>query len=478
MLDDREAPYAGLKEILTMAGPIVLASISITTMGVVDTAMVGHLGKNELAGVGSASLWAFTLATFFIGTVGCVGTFVSQCVGKGDLPSCARYAWQGIHLSLATCVIAAIAYPFASSLFGAMPHDPGVRQVEVEYFEVRMAGFFLMPLQAALAAFFNAISRPMVSMFASISANILNAILAYCLIFGAFGFPEMRCAGAAWATNVALLMQCVFLMVVFLGPGMHETYGTRRAMSIEWVKLRELLRIGWGGGLAFLLDLFTWSIFTSVIVGGVSASALAAHNVAVQVMSVSFMPAVGVNNAIAPIVGQWIGRGNIARAKSRTYTAMRITMVYMFLMGVVFASFGGPIIAYGFNDDPEVIRLGKTILILAAIFQTFDAINIVIMGALRGAGDTRWTAIMMTSFALSVFLPLAYVLSRYADMGAPGAWIGATVYVIGLSLFFFMRWHGEKWRHIQIFDAGRGVGGVDDVDSVDVVDEVEKPRVV
>ena len=435
-----------------MAGPVVLASLSITVMGVVDTMMVGHLGKTELAAVGSAGLWSFTFATFFIGLVGCVGTFVAQCVGKEDFQNCARYTWQGIHLSIATYVIAAVLLPFSATLFSMMPHEASVQQVEADYFRVRMYGFGLMPLQAALAAFFNAVNKPKVSMFASIAANIINAFLDYALIFGKFGFPELREEGAAWATNASLFTQCAFLMAVFLGQKLHTRYQTRDAWQFDLAKMRELIRIGWGGGAGFLLDLFTWSLFTSVIVGAVGENALAAHNAAIQIMAISFMPAVGVNHAIAPIVGQWIGRGDIARAKARTYTAMRMTMVYMFIMGVLFATFGKFLIG-AFNNHPEVVSTGATILILAAIFQTFDAINIVIMGALRGAGDTRWTAIMMTTFAFTVFLPVAWFLSRILGWGAMGAWIGATVYVIGLSFFFFLRWRGEKWRHIQIFDA-------------------------
>jgi Na+-driven multidrug efflux pump len=167
----------------------------------------------------------------------------------------------------------------------------------------------------------------------------------------------------------------------------------------------------------------------------------------------SFLPALGLNQAIAAIVGQWIGRKDVPRAKARTYTAMRLAVAYMTFVGVTLAVFGGPLIRIAFSQNPEVIQLGWILLILCAAFQGFDAVNIVLFGALRGVGDTRW--MMWATFlgGYLVFLPVALVLAFVLGWGAIGAWLGATVYIVLLSGVVFLRFRGEGWRSVRIFES-------------------------
>ena len=168
-------------------------------------------------------------------------------------------------------------------------------------------------------------------------------------------------------------------------------------------------------------------------------------------MHVSFMPAVGLNQGIAPIVGQWIGAGDIRRAKLRTYTAIKLATGYMLFMGIFFALFGGLLIEWIFSKDPQVISLGHRLLILAAIFQAFDATNIVCSGALRGAGDTRYMMWVTFLMAYTIFLPLALIFSFPMGGEAYGAWIAATIFIILLSFVLFRRFYGERWANINIF---------------------------
>lgn len=288
-------------------------------------------------------------------------------------------------------------------------------------------------------------------MRAAIEANTLNVVLNYVLIFGKLGFPAWGIAGAAAATVISMTVQAALLQWIFLSKPLDAQFGTRRAFAIDFVRIRELLRIGLPAGLTLLIDVANWSIFTSHVVGRFGATALAAHNASIQFMHVAFMPALGLNQGIAAIVGQHMGRGDIPRAKARTYTAMRIAIGYMVLVGLVFGLFGGGLIRTCFSKEPEVVALGHVLLVLAAVFQGFDAINIVCYGALRGAGDTRWMLYATFVAAYCVFLPLAGLLAWRLGLGAIGAWIGAAIYIVGLSGVVFRRFHGERWRHIRIF---------------------------
>lgn len=461
LIDDTEPRWTGLQEILRMAGPAIVAQLSWVIMQFIDTAMVSRLGTNQLAAVGSAGLWSWVVVSFFIGLLSCVSTFVSQSIGRGQSQDCARYAWQGVYLALGTALVGFALVPIARPFFQSMGHEPGVTEYELQYFQLRLLGFFLLPWQAVLAGFFLGINRPRIPMVAAIFANMINIGLGYSLIFGRFGFPRLEVRGAAIAMMVALSIQCVLLQAIYLSQPLRAEFGTHTAWKIDLHRMGELVRIGWGAGITWMLDVITWGVFTSFIVGKSGSNALAAHNCAISVMQVSFQLAIGLNQSIAPIVGRWIGKGRIDRAKARTYTATRLAVGYMFAMGIVFAVFGKGLLVLAFRANPEVATIGHYLLIMAAIFQGFDAVTIVMSGALRGAGDTKWQALVMGTAAYFVFLPLAFVLGRTLEWGAFGAWVGATIYIISLSGVFYYRFAGEKWRHIEIFAQKKDPGGAD-----------------
>jgi MATE family multidrug resistance protein len=443
---------------MTMSWPIILGSVSYTVMEFFDKWMVAKLGTEPLAAVGSSGLWSFTLSTLFLGIVGCVSVFAAQSLGRDRKEDCARYAWQGIYLSIAAGLLTLLLWPLSGPLFRSMHHGEVVQGLELSYFRIRLLGYIPMAWTTALAAFFQAVNRPRVPMWTAVVANINNLVFNYLLIFGKFGFPALGISGAAISTVMSQTLQLVLLQAVFTGPSFHREFRTRSAWRFDPALLRQLIRIGLPSGTSMFLDIFNWGIFTSYVVGRFGDVSLAAHNVAITFMQVCFMPAVAVNQGIAAIVGQWVGRGDIPRAKARTYTAIRLAMTYMTCMGLIFALFGGRLIESMFSHDPGVIQLGHRLLILAAIFQAFDAVNIICMGALRGAGDTRWIMWLMFIGAYLFFLPLALVLAFPMQGGAFGAWIGATIYIILLSGVLFARFHGAKWRHIDIFRDGGGAG--------------------
>lgn len=454
-----EPRWAGLSEVLAMTIPLSLGSMSFAIMRFVDTAMVSRLpGDAPLAAVGTAGLATFTLATFFVGVVGCVGTFVAQSYGRGEHENCARYTWQGIYVALAAGAAVLVFWPLAGPMFRLMPHSDEVTRLELTYFRVRLFGFVFISWQAGLSGFFQGVKRPWIPMYAALCANAVNVVLDYLLIFGHFGFPRWEIGGAALATVIAQGVHVAIMQAVFLSKSSHAQYGSRTAYAIDWVKTRELLRIGWPGGLSLFLDLVNWSVFTLLIVGCFGDVALAAHNAAIQFAHLSFLPALGLNQAIAAIVGQWIGRKDVPRAKARTYTAMRLAVGYMTVVGVTLAVFGKPLIHVAFSQNPEVIQLGRILLIVCAAFQGFDAVNIVLFGALRGVGDTRWMMWTTVLGGYLFFLPVALALAFALGWGAIGAWVGATAYIILLSGIVFRRFHGEGWRSVRIFQRDMAVG--------------------
>ena len=446
----RQSQGAARREVLYMALPMIVAMASSTVMHFVDSWMVSRVGTSEIAAVAPAGAWVFILIGFLIGLLSCTSTFVGQSFGAGNYRDCARYAWQGVYISLVLGGAAILLWPTAPALFAAVGHGAEVQQREVIYFQVRLFSITGLTMSVALGSFFQAVSRPRIPMVVVILANVVNAVLDYVLIFGKLGFEPMGIRGAAIATVIASSIQGLIMLAVFLTPSFNEKFSSRRTAQWDWHRIGRLFNIGWAAGLNFALDVASWSVFTNFLVGRLGDIPLAASNIANQIMHLSFMPTFGLSMATTALAGQWIGRNEFGEAKRRTYIALKIAMAYMFTMGMLFLLFRRQLISF-FRNDPEVVAIGSSILIVAAVFQIFDAIAIVTRGALKGAGDTRWVAAFTVGYAWLVFLPASYLMAFKLGLGAVGAWMGAAVYIFCLALTLLWRYHSDRWRTIDIF---------------------------
>jgi MATE family multidrug resistance protein len=450
---EKENRWVGLREVMGMSGPIILGSLSYTIMRFVDQIVVSRLGTEALAALGSSGIWAYVLGCFIFEVIGCVSTFVSQSFGRGDTKQCSQYAWQGVYLSVFAGVLSFAFWPFAGSLFGLMGHSPEVTRLEAQFFQILLFGYPAIAWITSLASFFQSVGRPGVPVYVSIAANVINLTLNIVFVFGLLGFPKMGMAGSALGTVIAQWIQALILHAVFLNKHFNSHFQSRSTYALDVRRLVELVRVGFFSGLTILMDVGNWAIFTSFIVGHFGDVSLASHNAAIMFMHLCFMPALAMNQGICAIVGQYIGRKDYDTAVARVYTAMKITIVFMFLAGVIFGTYGKTLISIFFSADPEVIDLGHKLLLLAAFFEAFDAINIITLGALRGAGDTARVALITFVFAYLFFLPLSIFLAFGCGMKTVGAWLGATVYVVLLSGILYRRFKSGRWKEIRIFSS-------------------------
>jgi multidrug resistance protein, MATE family len=185
------------------------------------------------------------------------------------------------------------------------------------------------------------------------------------------------------------------------------------------------------------------------VIGRISTMGLAASEVTLRFMSLSFMPIVGMSIAATTLVGQYIGSKEVRFAVRSGRSAMKLGLVYTAALAVLFAVFPDKLIAL-INSDPEVIRTGTPILRLAAVFQVFDGVGIISAGCLRGAGDTLWTMLVGIAYVWGMFVPLAYVGAIVLGRGVLGAWMGITVYIIVLGVTFLLRFRSGKWQKMSI----------------------------
>lgn len=446
----RPPSQTGLREILRLALPIVASMASATVASFVDTWMVALRGTTEVAAAMPAGVTAYTLTALPFGITQCVSTFTAQALGRGSPEEGAAFAWQGLYLSLVAGIAYLVLWPVAPTFFSLFGHEPEVVVLEVEYFHVRLWGIGLSVAVGALNGFFYGIHRPVVSLVAMVVGNVANIVLCYMFVFGKLGAPALGLSGAALAFVLSFVVQFIVLFGAFLSPACHSEFSTRSAWRLVWSRLRQLLRIGWPAGVQQAIDVLSWGVLIILMVGRFGKEQLAASNIAIQYMIVSFMPGLGLAQALTALVGRYIGEENPTVAEQRVYEGLFLAIAYMALMGMVYFFFPVPLLSV-FTTDPTVIRMGSTILLCAAVFQVFDAMNVTFAGALRGAGDTHGVAWITVALLVIVFAPLSLGTVAFTNLQSVGPWLAGTAYTVCLGLALWWRFARGQWQGIDIF---------------------------
>jgi MATE family multidrug resistance protein len=443
---------AGLREILHLALPIIASMASATVMGFIDTWMVALVGTTEVAAAMPAGIIAYTLTALPLGIAQCVSTFTAQALGRGTPEEGSAFAWQGLYLSVAVGIVCFVLWPAAPGFFSLFGHDPEVVALEVVYFRVRLWAVGIAVAVGALNGFFYGIHRPLIPLIAMVVDNIVNVVLCYVLIFGKLGAPALGLTGAALAFVLSYAVQVTVLLWAFLSEVVHRQFSTRTAWQWAWPRFRQLVHIGWPAGMQSAVDVLGWGVLIVLMVGRFGKEQLAASNITIQYMTISFMPGIGLAQALTALVGRYIGEGRVELAVQRVHETLFLALSYMVLMAVLYWTCREPFIAF-FNTDPVVIRAGSNILLCAALFQVFDGMGYTFAGALRGAGDTHWTAGITVALLLGVFAPLSLGAVVFTDLQSLGPWLAGTVYVILLGLSLWWRFTQGTWQRINIFAA-------------------------
>jgi MATE family multidrug resistance protein len=443
------------RELFTLALPIIGLTVTRMLMSFIDFAMVSPLGTQAQAAISPASILVFTIACIGMGVAQAVQTFVAQADGRGQPEQAGAYAWQSFYVA-AVCGL--LTYPLAATTpvwFGWLAalgqHGAAVRDMEIQYVEVAL--WFVAPsiVCAGLDAFFSGVQKPRISLIAALVSLGVNGCGNWLLIYGKLGFPRLGIRGAAIATVIGWCCRAAVLFAALLLPDYDARYKTRRSFAFCWEKMRDLLRIGGPTSVQWLVDIGSWVVFMVLMMPPFGVAAMAATNVGLQYMHLSFMPAVGVGIALCSQVGFAIGAGRPDQAVQRTRIALRVTVGYMGAVGLLFLLARRPL-TWLFNADPAVMDAGGWVLMWAAIFQVFDAMGITFMNALRGAGDTRWPAVATFIMCWGVFVGGGYAVSRcLPQYGLNGPWFTCTSYIVLLGVLLWWRWNAGAWRKLRLF---------------------------
>ena len=452
---DRRA--GGVRDVASAAWPVVFSMLSFTAMGVVDTLFVAQLGRDPLAGAALGHLATMLTGALLLGGLRGVNIVVAQAVGAGELAMATRAGWAGAIVALVAGLGILALAPFASLVAALFGGNVAVQEHAATTFAIRAWGAPAWLMLTAIGQAMQGRGDTRTPMVANVGANLLNVALDALLVFGWQGVviggvtvgavPAMGVAGAAWATSISLGLG---------GLGLLLEFWRRRGWARPGVaEFRALLVVGLPIGVRFLLDFGGWATLTALL-ARVGAAEVAATQVAIRVISVSFLPGFGISEAASMLVGQAVGAGDDERARRVFRSAAGLAVSIMAAFAVVFALWPVPILA-AFAADDEVLAIGRNLLLWAAAFQVFDALCVVAMGALGGAGDTRfvmWAVIVGTWL---VQVPLGWWLGVKLGYGAAGVWAAVAVECAVKAAIFGERWRRGGWRGRAVVQrAGEG----------------------
>ena len=430
---------------LALATPIVLAELGWMAMGIVDTMMVGRQANSAVA-IGAVSLGSilyYVVAIFGTGLMLGLDTLVSRSYGAGDLEDAHRSLVNGVYISLVMAPLLMALVWLWGPILRPLKIDPSVLNQALPYLHALDWSTFPLLLYFVFRRYLQGINLVKPVMFSLISANVLNALCNWTLIYGHFGFRAMGTVGSGWATCVGRTYMAGILMVYCVYYDLRYKTGLLAASRKPHLpRVWKLIRLGFPAAMQLGFEVGVFAAVT-MLVGKLGAVSLASNQIALNTASFTYMVPLGIGSAAAVRVGRAIGRRDPDAASRAGWTALVLGAGFMACMSIAFWLAPRYIVRL-YSPDPVVISAAIRLLLVAAFFQLFDGLQAVATGALRGAGDTRTPMICSVIFYWLVGLPLGYFLCFQLGWGVAGLWAGLCValILIGSTLLYL-------WRHTE-----------------------------
>ena len=435
---------------LRLALPLVFAELGWMFMGIVDTVMVGRLPNSAIA-IGATGLGETLynmLAIFAAGLLLGMDTFVAQAFGREDLQDARRTLINGLALALLIAPLRRLLVlgcpplmrQFGISLELVGPMTPFLRALNW--------GSLPLLIYFALRRYLQAVNVVRPITFALVSANVINLVGDWALIYGHLGMPAMGIVGSGWSTCFSRVYLAVVLLITLVWvESRRKAQAWKGTFHLELKRMLELLRLGIPAATQILFEIGALAV-AATMCARLGPMALAGHEIALTCAALTFMVPLGISSAAAVRVGQEIGRGDPVAARRAGWSAIILGAGFMTCSAIVFVSFSKALAGI-FSPDPEVIRVGSTLLLVAAAFQLFDGIQVCTTGALRGSGDTRTPMLANLGAYWLIGLPLAFLLGFRLRWGALGVWLGLCLGLILIGSGLLLVWHNQRLKQVE-----------------------------
>lgn len=441
--------YRESKFTLSLGIPVAGAQLAQIAMQVVDTLMAGNYSGTDLAAVAIGTSIFMPVLMLCVGTLMAVNPIVAQLVGARENRLIGKNLRQGLWLSLLLSIPAFIMLRNAMPLMHIMGLEQEVIQIANGYLHAVSwglpAAFGFMTLR-----FFNeALGATRPPMFITIIGLGFNVLSNYTLIYGNWGMPELGGVGAGWATSIVFWVMFITISIFTFFRKQYRKYQLLKDVRLPEIPfLREILRIGIPNGISSAMEVTLFSV-TALLMGSIGTVAVAGHQIAINIASVTFMVALGLSTAITVRVGHATGRKQPKRARFTGFSGMLLTTGFMGMMALLIIIFPEQLAGL-YTDEADILSIAAQLLILAAVFQVSDGLQVSGLAALRGLKDTKIPMYVNFIAYWIIGIPLGYLLGIYLEVGPAGLWFGLIAGLTSAALMHCARFYFLSRKQMEL----------------------------
>lgn len=408
----------------------MLSQLSHVMVGVTDSIMVGHVGASSLAAASLANVIFNLLMLFGIGVSYAITPLVATAHGENDTTKISDTLRHGLMIAFVNGLILIGIVLLCRPLLYHIGQPADVVQLAIPYLSI--LAFSLMPVLIfqSFRQFAEGLSNTRIAMIIMLGSVVLNVLLNYVLIYGYAGFPALGLNGAGWGSLISRMMMMVVIASYIYFAKQFSMYRAGLAVGNYSKKLfHRLLNIGIPAGMQFIFEVAAFD-FSAIMMGWLGTNTLAAHQIAINLATISYMTTSGLASAATIRVSNELGKRNFKKLKDVAYTLILIALAFMTLWAIVFI-LGRNFLPTIYIDNLDVIVIASPLVVIAGFFQLSDGAQVVCTGALRGLQDVKMPTVFIFIAYWIIGLPLGYLLAFKAGLGSTGIWYGL---LIGLTL--------------------------------------------
>ncbi|HHY12108.1 MAG TPA: MATE family efflux transporter [Firmicutes bacterium] len=436
-------------QIINLALPALIEQTLMTLVSMADMIMVGRLGPWAITAVGLSNQPMFVAMSVFIALNVGATALVARFVGAGEPEEASKVARQALMIAVIMgFILAVIGLSSAGGILHFMGAEEDVIGPGTEYLRVVCMGLPVWAVSISLTAALRGAGDTRTPMTVNIVANLVNVVGNYLLIYGHLGLPRLGVKGAGVATTISRAVACALMLSKVIKGDKVIKISRGDSFKFDSGIIKRILNVGIPAALEQVVMRSGQMTFAR-IVSSFGTITYAAHQIAINIEGFSFTPGFSFSIASTTLVGQCLGAKNPDRAERVGWEAVRIGAFTGIATGIVYFFFG-KYFAYLYTDDATVMALAAGALKIIALVQPFMLSNFILMGGLRGAGDTRWTLYITMAGFWGLRVVTAYLLAIKMGMGLYGAWIGMALDMVGRATLAGLRFRAGGWKHTRV----------------------------
>jgi multidrug resistance protein, MATE family len=438
------------KETIHLAWPLVITQVGHIITGMVDNIFLGMIGPTEqAAGILSNNLYVLLLV-FGIGVSYASTPLVAGAHERNDVMQKASLFKNSLVLNIVVATACFVILFFSSGTLRFMQQPADVAELAIPFYNILIFSIIPVSVFFTCKQYCEGLSNTRMALIISIAGNLLNCFLNYFMIFGKFGFPEMGYLGAAWASFIArFFMAVMFLVIVFSFAKTKEIKAVYNKVKVNWEDLRRLAKIGFNAGLQFTFEVAAF-VVAGLMAGVFGKEQIDAHGISLNLAAFTYMFGSGISSAATIRIGIYKAQNDWRNIRDAGLSAIKLVLFVMSFFGFIFLFFRS-VLPLGFTREPDIVELSSQLLIIAAMFQLFDGLQVTVIGILRGLEDVKFpTWITLICYWLFA-LPMAYYFAFTLKMETVGIWIALLISLFIVAMVLYWRFKLLVRKNLKAF---------------------------